>query len=140
MLHTFPLFLTSLSKHLLVFKDVFKTSSRHALKTLQYFFSVTIFRSSTTSWRRLAKTSSRLLEDVLKTSRKTSWRRLGRRKIVTLKTYWRRLQDMSWIPSPNLPLLQQIDFRLQTSLICKKEKNNIMWDMIARNFSAKKLS
>ena len=27
---------------------------------------------------------------------KTSSRRLGRRKIVTLKTCWRRLQDISW--------------------------------------------
>ena len=27
---------------------------------------------------------------------KTSSRRLGRRKIVTLKTCWRRLQDLSW--------------------------------------------
>ena len=85
MLHTFPLLLASLSKYLLIFKDVFKTSSRHVLKTLQYFFSVTIFRSSTTSCK-----------DVFKTSRKTSWRRLERRKIVTLKTYWRRLHDMSW--------------------------------------------
>ena len=42
--------------------------------------------------------SSRRLEDVFKTSRKTSWRRLGRRKIVTLKTSSRRLEDMSWRP------------------------------------------
>ena len=27
---------------------------------------------------------------------KTPWRRLGRRKIVTLKTFWRRFQDMPW--------------------------------------------
>ena len=33
----------------------------------------------------------RSLEDILK----TSWKRLGRRKIVTLKTSWRCLQDMS---------------------------------------------
>ena len=25
-----------------------------------------------------------------------SWRRLGKRKVATLKTCWRRLQDMSW--------------------------------------------
>ena len=31
---------------------------------------------------------------ILKTSRKTTWRRLGRRKIVTLKTYWRRLEEV----------------------------------------------
>ena len=45
--------------------------------------------------------SSRHLQDVFKTSSKTSLRRLcktssrrlGRRKIFTLKTFWRRLQD-----------------------------------------------
>ena len=32
-----------------------------------------------------------------------------------------------WIPSPNLPLPHQINwFKLQTPLICKKEKNNII--------------
>ena len=40
------------------------------------------------------------LQDVFKTSSrhvfKTPSRRLGRRKIVTLKTCWRRLHDMSW--------------------------------------------
>ena len=51
---------------------------------LQDVFSVTIFRLPTR------------LEDVLKTSRITSWRRLGWRKTVTMKTYWRRLEDMSW--------------------------------------------
>ena len=57
------------SKHLLVFK----TSSRHVLKT-----------------------SSTRLQCNNFTSSKTSWRRLRRRKIVTLKTSWRRLEDMSW--------------------------------------------
>ena len=33
---------------------------------------------------------------LVKTSCKTSWRHLERRKIVTLKTSWRRLKDMSW--------------------------------------------
>ena len=49
-----------------VFQDVFKTFSRCLCKTF--------------SWR-LCKTFSR---------------RLGRRKLFTLKTCWRRLQDMSW--------------------------------------------
>ena len=42
------------------------------------------------SWRRL--------EGIFSVIRlcKTSWRRSGRRKIVTLKTCWRRLQHMSW--------------------------------------------
>ena len=40
-----------------------------------------------------SKTSSRLLQHVFKTFCKTSSRRLGRRKIVMLKTCWRRLQD-----------------------------------------------
>ena len=49
-------------------------------RRLQHAFSVTILRLSVR------------LEDVLK----TSWRRLGRRKIVTLNTSWRLLEDMSW--------------------------------------------
>ena len=46
-----------------------------------------------------------------------------------------------WIPSPNLPLLHQIDwFRLQTSLICNKEnENSVMWEVVARRCSAKAL-
>ena len=48
------------------------------LKILQHVFSVTIFRLP----RRLV----RCLQNVLK----TSVRRLGRRKIVTMKTSWRR--------------------------------------------------
>ena len=44
------------------------------------------------SWRHVFKTSSKRLC-------KTSSRRLGRRKIVTLKTCWRRLQDMSSRPT-----------------------------------------
>ena len=68
---------------------------------------------SKTSWRRLQDLSSGCLQDMSsrrlqgmsprrlrKTSSrrlgKMSSRRLGRRKIVTLKTCWRRLQDMSW--------------------------------------------
>ena len=53
---------------------VFKTSSRHVFKTP----SGHVFKTSS---RRLCKTSSR---------------RLGRRRTVTLKTCWRRLEDMSW--------------------------------------------
>ena len=49
------------------------------------------------SSRRLQDMSSRHLQDM--SSRRLqdmSSRRLGRRKIVMLKTCWRRLQDMSW--------------------------------------------
>ena len=68
-------------------EDVFKTCLQDVFKTcLQDVFSVTIFRLprrffKTSSSRRLCKTSSRCL---------------GRRKIVTLKMFWRRLQDTSW--------------------------------------------
>ena len=55
------------SKHLLVFK----TSSRHVLKTSSIRLQRNNFSSS-----------------------KTSWRCLGRRKIVTVKTSWRRLEDV----------------------------------------------
>ena len=47
---------------------------------LQDVFILTIFR----------------LQDVFRTSCKMSSRCLRRRKIVTLKACWRRLQDMSW--------------------------------------------
>ena len=56
------------SKHFVCLQDVFKTSSRHIFKT-----------------------SSSRIQDVFA-------RRLGRRKIFTLKTFWRRRQDMSWRP------------------------------------------
>ena len=62
------------SKHFVCLQDVLKTSSRYVFKT---------------SSRHVFKTSSRHVF-------KTSSRRLGRRKIVTLKTCWRRLQDMFW--------------------------------------------
>ena len=48
------------------------------------------------SSRSLQDISSRRLQDVFKTPCEVPSRRLGRRKIVTLKTYQRRLQDMSW--------------------------------------------
>ena len=70
----------------------------------------------------------------------TTWQWRFRRISITAKN-WTGL----WIPSPNLPLLYQmnqiIDFRLQTSLICKKgKKNNIMREVVTRWCSAKKLS
>ena len=59
------------------FEDVFKTC-------LDDVFSVTIFC--------LPRSLEVISQDVLKTSS----RRLGRRNIVTFKTSWRRLEDMSW--------------------------------------------
>ena len=56
-------------------------------RRLQYVFSVTYFRLP------------RCFQDVFKTSCEMSSRRLGRRIIISLKTYWRRLQDMSWRPT-----------------------------------------
>ena len=58
------------SKYFLCIHNIFKTSSRHVFKM-----------SCKMSSRHLCKMSLRLLE---------------RRKIVTLKTSWRRLQEMSW--------------------------------------------
>ena len=57
-------------------------------RCLQDVFSVTILRLP----RRLEDVLQRHLKNVLKTLS----RRLGRRKNVTLKTSWRRLEDMSW--------------------------------------------
>ena len=71
-------------------------SSRHVLKTPSTLLQRHNFTSSKTSSRRPTKTSWTRLQDVFKNSRKTSSRHLGRRKIVTLKTSSRRLQDMSW--------------------------------------------
>ena len=69
-------------------KHVFKTSSRHVFKTcLQDVFSVTIFRLP----RRLQATClARCLQDVFKMSS----RRPGRLKVASLKTCWKRLQDV----------------------------------------------
>ena len=55
-----------------------RSSSRHHLQD--------VFKTS----------SSRGLQRNNFSSSKTSWKRLGRRKIVTLNTSWRRLEDMSW--------------------------------------------
>ena len=54
-------------------EDVFKKSSRHALKN----FSIPLQRNNFTS-------------------SETSWRPLRRQNNITLKTSWRRLEDMSW--------------------------------------------
>ena len=56
-----------------------------------------------TCWRCPARCLPRRFEDVLKMSCEvsicnTSWRRLRRRKIVTLKTSWRRLEDVFKTP------------------------------------------
>ena len=67
---------------------VFKTSWRR----LHHVFSVTVFRLP----RRLQGVLQICLEDLWKTYLKTSWRCLRRRKIFTLITSWRSLEDMSW--------------------------------------------
>ena len=47
-----------------------------------------------------------------------------------------------WIPSPNIPLLHQINwFKAANFADCKKEKKkNIMWEVVAKRCSAKTLS
>ena len=73
------------SKYFACLHNVFKTSSRHVFKTSSRH----VFKTSS---RHVFKTSSRRLQRNNFSSSKTSWKR----KIVSLKTYWRRLQDMSW--------------------------------------------
>ena len=76
---------------------VFKTSLQDVLKTcLQDVFSVTIFRLT------------RSLQDVLQDVFKTSSRRSGRRKIVTLTTCSRRLQDQQIFAGMILQQLNQL--------------------------------
>ena len=84
------------SKHLLVLKTSSKCFQDLSWRRLQHVFSVTILRLRRRLKDVLQRRLEDVLEDVLKTSCKTSWRRLGRRKIVTLKTSWRRLKDISW--------------------------------------------
>ena len=76
------------SKHLLVLKTSSRRPQDMSWRRLQHIFRVRILRLP------------RRVEDVLKTPwrhlAKTFWRRLGRRKIVTLRPSWRRLEDMSW--------------------------------------------
>ena len=67
-------------KHLLVFKTFRRRPQDMPWRPLQHVSSVTIF----------------VFEDVLKTSWRHLARRLGRRKIVMLKTFSRRIQGMSW--------------------------------------------
>ena len=74
-----------LSKHFVCLHSVFKTSSRYVFKT-------SIIHVFNTSSRRLQRNNFSFST----TSCKMSSRRLGRRKIVTLKTCWRRFQDMPW--------------------------------------------
>ena len=76
------------SKNFVCLRDVLKTSSRYVFKTSWRRLQRNNFSSSKTSSRRLA----RGLENVFKMPS----RRLGRRKIVRLRTCWRRLQGMSW--------------------------------------------
>ena len=78
--------------------------SKTSWRRLEDMSSRYIFKTSSRHLRRNNFSSSRHLEDVFKTfcempSRhlcKTSSRRLGRREVITLKTCWRRPQDMSW--------------------------------------------
>ena len=90
------------SKNFVCLRDVLKTSSRYVFKT----FSRHVFKMSSrhvfkTSWRRLqhnnfasSDTSWRPIQNIFKTSCKMSSRCLGRRKVVTLETCWRSLEDV----------------------------------------------
>ena len=99
------------SKHLLVFKTSWRRLKDRSWRRLQHAFRVKVFclskRLDDVLQRRLEdvlKTSWRHIEDILQDVLKTYWRCLGRRKIVTLNTSsrlledmsWRRLEDMSW--------------------------------------------
>ena len=77
------------SKYFACLHNVFKASPRH----LQDMSSR---RLQDMSSRRLQDMSSRRLQNVFSVTIFRLPRRLGRRKIVTLKTFWRRLEDMSW--------------------------------------------
>ena len=76
------------SKCFVCLHDVFKTSSRSfqnmSSRRHKDVFSVTNFRPP------------KRLEDVMPDVLKTPWICLGRRKIVTLNTYWRCLQYLYW--------------------------------------------
>ena len=127
------------------------TSSRHVFNTSsRYFFKTSsrlTFKTSSRhvfkkSWRRLqgnnfssSKTSSRRFPRCLHDVFKTSSRRLGRRKIVTLKTCWRRLQDMSWrrhqdVLKTNKCLLE---------MIWKSIRILSAWKINSETFSANKI-
>ena len=82
-------FWTHPSKHLFVFK----TSSRHVLKTSSILLQRNNFSSPKTSCKDALKTSwrhlPRCLEDVLEDEKLLCWRRLE-------EMSWRCLKDMSW--------------------------------------------
>ena len=71
-------------------------SSRHVLKASSKCLQRNNYSFSKTSWKRL--------EDVLNTSWKAYWKRLGGKKIVTVKTSWGCLQDISWRRLEDMPL------------------------------------
>ena len=91
------------SKHLLV------------LKTSSTLLQRNNFTSSKTSWRRLAKTFWRRLEDVLKTSCKTSWKAKNCYAEDVFKTSWRHVLKLSWSPI------------WKTSLKRLRRKQNVYW-------------
>ena len=74
------------------FQDVFKTSSAKQFFVFQDAFKTCLQDMSSRRLQRNNFSSS-------KASCEISSRRLGRRKIVTLKMCWRRLQDISWRPT-----------------------------------------
>ena len=80
-------------------EDVFKTSSRLALKTLSTHLQCNNFTSSKKSWRGLEnilqKTSWKRLEDDLKTSFKTSWKTKNCQAEDVFKMSWRRVLKTS---------------------------------------------
>ena len=101
------------SKYIVCLHKIFKTPSRHVFKTSsRHVFKTSSRHVFKTSSRYVFRTFSRRLQDVFcvtffclprslqdvfaRRLCKMSSRRLGRRKIVMLKTCWRRLQDMSW--------------------------------------------
>ena len=78
-----------LSKYFVCLHNVFQTSSRHIFKASSRH----VFKTSS---RHVFNNSWKHLQGNIFLSSKTSSRLLVRRKIVTLKTCWRRFQDMSW--------------------------------------------
>ena len=99
------------SKHLLVFK----TSSRHVLKTSSIRLQRNNFSSSKTSWRHFA----RRLEDVLK----TSWKTRNCYAEDVLKTSWRHVLEMSWRH------VLKISWRHVLKMSAKRlgDKQNVFW-------------
>ena len=79
------------SKHLLVFRTSWRRLQDMSWRYLQ---NMSWRCLQDMSWRCVQDMSWRCLQHV--NSVTTSWRRLWRRKIVTLKTSSRRLEDMPW--------------------------------------------